>query len=139
MALITWTWVASDVLPLIWAEPAVPALAAVSVLAAVLEAATGGQKAITPEAAAAVMTVEPVTASVSFEGFPCRGLRRRRSDNRNPWSGACRALGFHPIGSRCHQLAGGMRRRTRRDAGSRRRAAQGQPSRTLGASAIYIA
>jgi hypothetical protein len=97
MALMTSTCVASDVLPSAWAEAAVPFLAAAGVLAAVLEAAAGGQKAITPEAAAAVMTVEPATASVSFEGFPCRGLRRRSRDNRNPWSGARRALGFHPV------------------------------------------
>ena len=33
-----------------------------------------GHSATTPEAAAAVRTVEPVTAIVSFEGFPCRGI-----------------------------------------------------------------
>ena len=85
--------------------------------AAVSESAVGtpgaaGQSATTPEATAAVTTVELVATIVVFEsllrgdpgGRPlrpalCMGVLRRRCirDNINPWSGARRALGFHPV------------------------------------------
>jgi hypothetical protein len=86
-------------------------------LAAVSESAVGtpgaaGQSATTPEATAAVTTVEPVATIVIFEGLLrgdpgdrppwlalCIGVLRRRCirDNINPWSGARCALGFHPV------------------------------------------
>src|SRR5580693_7898373 len=96
-----WTCGASVPAPSSLAELAT-CVAAVGGLAADWDAAVAGQKATTtPKAAAAVRTVEPVTAIVSLEGFPCRGVRRRMRDNRGPWSGARRALGFHPK-PHCH-------------------------------------
>jgi len=78
-----------------------------------------GQSATTPEATAAVTTVEPVATIVIFEGLLrgnpggrpprpalCMRVLRRRCirDNINPWSGARRALGFHPVAlPRCRQ------------------------------------
>ena len=95
MTLEIWTCGASVPAPSNLAELATCCVAADGT-AADWDAAAAGQKATTPEAAAAVRTVEPVTAIVSFEGFPCRGVRRRMRDNRGPWSGARCALGFHP-------------------------------------------
>jgi hypothetical protein len=71
-----------------------------------------GQSATTPEATAAVTTVEPVATIVIFEGLLCVGLLRRRwvPDKMSPWSGARRALGFHPVAL--------PRRRVYRGAGS---------------------
>jgi hypothetical protein len=71
-----------------------------------------GQSATTPEATAAVTTVEPVATMVIFEGLLCMGVLRRRCirDKMSPWSGARRALGFHPLAL--------PRRRARRRAGS---------------------
>ena len=73
MTLEIWTCESSVPEPSTWAEFATP-FAAVSGLAADWDATVTGQRAITPEAAAAVRTVEPVTAIVSLEGFPCRGM-----------------------------------------------------------------
>jgi len=72
MASENWTCVTAVPAPSDGAE--LSTLAAVDGPAADWDAAATGQKATTPEAAAAVRTVEPVTAIVSFEGFPCRGI-----------------------------------------------------------------
>jgi hypothetical protein len=70
----TWTCEASDPLPSNWAELTLAPVAAAMAPAGDWEAVVTGQNATSPEAAAAVRTVEPVTAIVSFEGFPCRGV-----------------------------------------------------------------
>jgi len=74
------------------------ALAAVGELAAGRPGPAAGQSTTTPDAMAAVTTVAPATAIVIFEGLPGRGFLRRRCirDKMSPWSGARRALGFHP-------------------------------------------
>jgi hypothetical protein len=72
MASEDWTCVAA--VPVAAAGAELSTLAAVDAPAADWDAAATGQKATTPEAAAAVRTVEPVTAIVSLEGFPCRGI-----------------------------------------------------------------
>jgi hypothetical protein len=71
IALETWTCEASVPVPSDWAEFAAP-VATVAGPVADWDATVTGQRATTPEAAAAVRTVEPVTAIVSLEGFPCR-------------------------------------------------------------------
>jgi hypothetical protein len=73
MALEIWTCEASVPVPSTWAEFAIP-LATAAGATADWDATGTGQRASTPEAAAAVRTVEPVTAIVSLEGFPCRGV-----------------------------------------------------------------
>jgi hypothetical protein len=70
MALENWTCAAT--VPALCDGAELSTLAAVDGLAADWDAAVAGHKATTPEAAAAVRTVEPVTAIVSLEGFPCR-------------------------------------------------------------------
>jgi len=72
MASENWACEATVPAPSDWAE--LSTLAAVDGLTADWDAAAAGQKATSPEAAAAVRTVEPVTAIVSLEGFPCRGI-----------------------------------------------------------------
>jgi hypothetical protein len=73
MTLEIWTCEASVPAPSNWAEYAAPVVT-VAGLTADWDATGTGQRANTPEAAAAVRTVEPVTAIVSLEGFPCRGV-----------------------------------------------------------------
>src|SRR5215472_1732078 len=129
--------------PACWAELAPTAVSA----SAVDTPGAAGQSATTPEATAAVTTVEPVATIVIFDGLLrgdpggrpprpalCMGVLRRRCirDNINPWSGARRALGFHPVAlPRCRGDRGGQRRTdvTRVRATS----CSGQPSRTPGA------
>src|SRR5215472_5324373 len=129
--------------PACWAE-----LAPVAVSESAVDTpGAAGHSATSPEATAAVTTVEPVATIVIFEcllrgdpgGRPprpalCTGVLRRRCirDNINPWSGARRALGFHPVAlPRCRGDRGGQRRTdvTRVRATS----CSGQPSRTPGA------
>lgn len=95
-----------------WPAPACCALLGVSESAVGTPGVLPGQSATTPEATAAVTTVEPVATMVIFEGLLCMGELRRRCirDKMNPWSGARRALGFHPLAL--------PRRRTHRRAGS---------------------
>jgi hypothetical protein len=78
--------------------PAEFALVAISELVAGTPGEVAGQSTTTPDATAAAAMVEPVTAIVIFEGLLCRGVLRRRGvrDKMSPWSGARRALGFHP-------------------------------------------
>jgi hypothetical protein len=73
MTLEIWTCEASVPVPSNRAEFAAP-VATIAGLAADCDATGTGQRASTPEAAAAVRTVEPATAIVSLEGFPCRGI-----------------------------------------------------------------
>ena len=72
MVLENWSCEATVAAPFEGAE--LSTLAVVDGPAAGWDAAAAGQKATTPEAAAAVRTVEPVTAIVSLEGLPCRGI-----------------------------------------------------------------
>jgi hypothetical protein len=72
MVLENWTCAAT--VPAPSARAGLSTLAAVDGPAADWDAAAAGQKATSPEAAAAVRTVVPVTAIVSLEGFPCRGI-----------------------------------------------------------------
>src|SRR5215469_6202155 len=108
--------------PACWAELAPAAISE----SAVDTPGAAGQSATTPEATAAVTTVEPVATIVIFEGLllggpggrppgraVCLAALRRPCirDNINPWSGARRALGFHPVAlPRCREDPGGQRR-----------------------------
>src|SRR5215469_12896211 len=114
--------------PACWAELAPTAVSA----SAVDTPGAAGQSATTPEATAAVTTVEPVATIVIFDGLLrgdpggrpprpalCMGVLRRRCirDNINPWSGARGALGFHPGGTATLPGRPGRAAAYRRDAG----------------------
>src|SRR5260221_8951817 len=117
-ALAMWTCEASIPLPSGWSWPSVCraelARAAVSELAADRPGAADGQSTTTPEATAAVTTVEPATAVVILEGLLWLGdLRRRcRRVQTKPCSGARRALGFHPVALPGRRRGRGGQRRT---------------------------
>ena len=117
------------------------ALAAISELVADKPGAVAGQSSTTPDATAAAATVEPVTAIVIFLGLLCWAVLRRRGmrDKMSPWSGARRALGFHPGHCRAAGEAGGGAAAHRRDAGSGRRVARGSRHARRVLSAIHHA
>jgi hypothetical protein len=90
------------------------ALPAVSESAVDTPGVPPGQSATTPEATAAVTTVEPVATMVIFEGLLCTGELRRRCirDKMSPWSGARRARIFTHLHCHAAGRAGGGQRRS---------------------------